>query len=83
MALLIPARIEKEIETMPEADGLRLMNRLTMIASAPHRRHPNVLPLVGKPGLYRVRQGNWRAVFRIEAADLIVMRVAHRREVYE
>jgi mRNA-degrading endonuclease RelE of RelBE toxin-antitoxin system len=63
MALLIPARVENEIDAMPAADGLRLMNRLMTIAADPHRRHPNVLPLAGKPGLYRVRQGNWRALF--------------------
>jgi mRNA interferase RelE/StbE len=83
MALLIPLRVEREIEGMPRADAGRLLNRLKAIAAAPRARQANVLPLVGRPGVYRVRQGNWRAMFRIEDADVVVIRVAHRREVYE
>jgi mRNA-degrading endonuclease RelE of RelBE toxin-antitoxin system len=37
---------------------------------------------VGEPGVFRVRQGDWRAVFSLEEGDVIVDRVAHRREVY-
>jgi mRNA-degrading endonuclease RelE of RelBE toxin-antitoxin system len=38
--------------------------------------------LVGLPGLFRVRQGDWRAVYAVEDGDVVVDRVAHRREVY-
>jgi mRNA-degrading endonuclease RelE of RelBE toxin-antitoxin system len=64
-------------------DRVRLMERLRAIAAAPNSLHPNVLPLVGRPGVFRVRQGDWRAMFRIEDADVILIRVAHRREAYE
>jgi mRNA interferase RelE/StbE len=67
---------------MPKADARRLRDRLDAIATAPDRQHPGVLPLVGMSGSYRVRQGNWRAVFSIEDGDVIVDLVAHRREVY-
>jgi mRNA-degrading endonuclease RelE of RelBE toxin-antitoxin system len=59
------------------------MERLRMIAAAPDTQHPNVLPLVGRPGVFRVRRGDWRAMFRIEDADMVLIRVAHRREAYE
>jgi mRNA-degrading endonuclease RelE of RelBE toxin-antitoxin system len=59
------------------------MERLRTIAAAPDTQHPNVLPLVGRPGVFRVRQGNWRAMFRIEDTDVVLIRVAHRREAYE
>lgn len=82
MALLIPQRVFKQLATMPKADARKLLDRLEKIADAPEKLQPNVVPLVGEPGVFRVRQGNWRAVFSIEEGDVIVDRVAHRREVY-
>ena len=82
MALLIPQRVFKQLAAMPKADARRLLDRLERIADAPEKLHPNVVPLAGEPGVFRVRQGNWRAVFSIEEGDVIVDRVAHRREVY-
>ena len=72
-----------ESSLISKADARRLLDRLERIADAPEKRHANVLPLVGEPGAFRVRQGNWRAVFSIEQGDVIVDRVAHRREVYQ
>jgi len=82
MALLIPPRVFKQLGAMPKAGARRLLDRLEKIAEAPQEPHPNVVPLVGEPGVFRVRQGDWRAVFSIEEGDVIVDRVAHRREVY-
>jgi len=67
---------------VPRADAGRLLERLQRIAAAPDERHPNVVPLSGEAGSYRLRQGSWRAVFSIEEGDVILDRVAHRREVY-
>lgn len=38
--------------------------------------------LRGRDGLYRVRQGDYRVVYRKEAGALLVLLVAHRRDVY-
>ena len=82
MALLIPPAVYKQLAAMPRADARRLLDRLRQIAESPDERHPNVSALTGEPGSYRVRQGDWRAVFSVEDGDVIVDRVAHRREVY-
>lgn len=82
MVLLIPPAVERQFAQMPKADARRLRDRLDAIAVAPDNQHPNVLPLLGSAGSFRVRQGDWRAVFSIEDGDVIVDRVAHRREVY-
>lgn len=82
MALLMPPRVYKQLAAMPKADARRLLDRLEEIAGAPEKQHANVAPLVGEQGAFGVRQGNWRAVFSIEEGDVIVNRVAHRREVY-
>ena len=50
------------------------------------RRHRNVKRLGGGlAGLFRYRVGDWRAVYRIEdgAGRVVVLLIAHRREVYE
>jgi len=82
MALLIPPAVLKQLAAMPRANAKRLLNRLERIAEAPEEHHPNVAALAGASGSYRVRQGDWRAVFSIEDGDVILDRVAHRREVY-
>jgi len=81
MAPLIPPRVFKQLAAIPKADARRLLDRLEKIADAPEKPHPNVVPLVGEPGVSWVRQGKWRAVFSIGEGDVIVDRVAHRREV--
>jgi mRNA-degrading endonuclease RelE of RelBE toxin-antitoxin system len=82
MALLIPPTVFKQLAAMPKADARRLLDRLEKIADTPEKPHPNVVPLVGEPDAFGVRQGHWRTVFSIEEGDVIVDRVAHRREVY-
>jgi len=82
VALIIPPRVMKQLAAMPEADAKRLLGRLEKIAAEPDAQHLGVAPLVGESGVYRVRQGDWRAVFSVEDGDVIVDRVAHRREVY-
>jgi mRNA interferase RelE/StbE len=48
---------------------------------------PNVSgakPLSGNlAGYYRIRTGDWRVLFRLVAAAVLVVRIAHRSEVYE
>ena len=82
MALIISARVFKQLANVPKADSRRLLERLEAIALVPEAHHSGVTALTGEEDAYRVRQGDWRAVFRIEDGDVIVDRIAHRREVY-
>jgi len=47
-------------------------------------RPPGVKKLIGEDELYRIRVGDYRIVYQIRDNELIVLvvRVAHRREVY-
>jgi hypothetical protein len=38
--------------------------------------------MVGEPGVWRLRKGDWRATFVIDGADVVVTRVGNRREIY-
>jgi mRNA interferase RelE/StbE len=82
VALIIPPAVFKQLAGLPKADARRLLDRLEQIAEAPSGRHPNVTPLIGVVGSFRLRQGDWRAVFSIDNGDVILDRIAHRREVY-
>jgi mRNA interferase RelE/StbE len=84
MALLLSPAAVKALLAMPRREREQLKARLDAIAAEPAAQHPSVTALQGEPrGRFRVRQGDYRAVFRIDGADLVVDRIAHRREVYE
>jgi mRNA interferase RelE/StbE len=82
VALIFPPRVAKALSAMPRADAKRLHGRLERIAEDPLAPHIGVTPLVGRVGVFRVRQGDWRAVYSIEDGDVIVERIGHRTMVY-
>lgn len=71
----------KEIEALPRAERLRVVAAIDGLAANPH---------VGKPlkgdllGLRRIRVGSYRVVYEIREDEvlILVLRVAHRRDVY-
>ncbi|HEY4104749.1 MAG TPA: type II toxin-antitoxin system RelE/ParE family toxin [Polyangiaceae bacterium] len=70
-----------------ERDGLDGVARARVIAAIERLAETgagDVKALKGSPGMYRLRVGDWRVVFALDSArtDLVVERVAHRREVY-
>jgi mRNA interferase RelE/StbE len=82
VALIIPPRVAKAFATMSRADAKRLHARSQRIAENPLAPQTGVKPLVGLYGVFRVRQGNWRALYSIEDGDVIVERIADRKVVY-
>lgn len=42
-----------------------------------------VIQLQSESNRWRIRVGNYRMVYRIEGADVTIVRVAHRSEVYQ
>ncbi len=78
----IPNRVAKIIRRLPRSLLPRLLDALAELERAPHAG----LQLKGYEGRYfRVRVADWRIVYTIEEDRLIVVVVelAHRREVYE
>jgi mRNA interferase RelE/StbE len=84
MALLIPAKVTKEVRRsgMPPKDWAGLNQRLERIARDPHASHPDVEPLAGGRG-YRVRHGDWRAIYELNGGDVEVIKVGPRGSVYQ
>ena len=82
MALIIRPQALKQLEAIPRHIARRLRERLEGIAEDPFARQQGVKPMSGQAGSFRVRQGDWRAVYFVEDGDVIVARVGHRKRIY-
>lgn len=63
----------------------KLARCFTQLESEP-RQHNNIKRLTGElTGLLRYRVGDWRVVYRIDdpSSRVLVLSIAHRREVYD
>ena len=68
MKLVIDKRAQRRLREMPAKVSTALLERLKVIAVDPFARHPNVNPMQGEPDAFRLRQGDWRALYRIDRA---------------
>ncbi len=82
MALVIPTAVLKQMKAVPKADRARIIDALEQVADNLGRRMPFVTEMAGEPGVWRLRKGDWRAIFIIDGADVVVTRVGNRREIY-
>ncbi len=79
--LFIKPSAAKEIETLPKQDRRRIVAKITALARDPR---PPGCEKLSAHDQYRLRQGNYRILYEIQDADLIVVviKVGHRRDVY-
>jgi mRNA interferase RelE/StbE len=80
-SVLIKPSAAKELERLPAKPRRQLAKRIRSLADQP--RPVGCEKLTGED-LYRIRQGDYRAVYSIEDADLtvLVIRVGNRRDIY-
>lgn len=81
MALIIPPDVLRQLTSVPRRDRERLLEALEMVVAEPDRRLSFVTEMVGQHGVWRLRKGDWRAVFRRRGIDVVVDRVGNRRDV--
>ena len=79
--LLIKPSAAKELEALPTKDRKRIATKLQGLASEP--RPPGVEKLSGQEK-YRLRQSNDRLLYSMDDDEVtvVVVKIAHRREVY-
>ena len=79
--LSIKPSAAKEIEAIPQKDRLRVIKRINDLSENPR---PSGCEKLSGHDKYRVRQGDYRIVYSVSDKELIVLvvKVAHRREVY-
>ena len=80
-SILLTRSAAKELEGLPTKDRHRLVTRIAALAADPRPTGAEKLSGADK---YRVRQGDYRILYAIEDAALVVtvVRVGHRRDVY-
>ncbi|MEF2550641.1 type II toxin-antitoxin system RelE/ParE family toxin [Aurantimonas sp. A2-1-M11] len=77
MEIRFSSEARKGLREMPTADRNALVVKLVRYAET---GNGDVIKLVGGRS-YRLRHGNWRAVFEL-VDGIYVVRIAHRRDVY-
>jgi mRNA interferase RelE/StbE len=79
--LVILPSVLKDLKKIPKHDVEKILLRIESLVNNP--RPPASIKLAGDEK-YRIRQGNYRILYRIEDAKLIVIvvKVAHRKDVY-
>ena len=75
-------RALKELTKLDKSVARRIIRAVAALGVDP--RPAGARPLVGYAGLWRIRIGDYRVVYAVEDAELIVLalRVAHRSDVY-
>jgi mRNA interferase RelE/StbE len=72
----------KELAKLDKPVARRIVRAIDRLGAQP--RPPGARSLVGHSGLWRIRIGDYRVVYAIKDAELVILalRVAHRRDVY-
>jgi mRNA interferase RelE/StbE len=71
----------KELEGVPRKDRQRIVRRIEALAAEPR---PAGAEKLSGDDKYRIRQGDYRILYEIQDAQLVVVvvRIGNRREVY-
>ncbi len=79
--LLIKPSAAKELEAVPKKDRQRIVTKIRNLSVEPR---PSGCERLSGHDLYRVRQGNYRVLYTVQDAELVVVivMIGHRREVY-
>ncbi|MEA1879265.1 MAG: type II toxin-antitoxin system RelE/ParE family toxin [Campylobacterota bacterium] len=85
-ALVFLTSAKKEFKKLDNVAQKRIKEKLTLLVENPELLKNNIKPLKGiHQGLFRLRINQYRIVFQIKDDELIItiVRVGHRKEVYE
>ncbi|MBN2463349.1 MAG: type II toxin-antitoxin system RelE/ParE family toxin [Dehalococcoidia bacterium] len=71
----------KDLEKTDKLVARRILKRITWLAG--NFEKVTAEPLAGEfKGMFKLRIGNWRAVYSIEGKTIVVQFVGHRGEIY-
>lgn len=76
-------RFQKDLNKLPASDQVRVLNAVNALAQTP--RPPGCKKIVGTIDAWRIRVGDYRILYEIHdhILLLIVLRLGHRRDVYD
>ncbi len=81
-SIAFAAAAKHQFDKLPRPAQRQLGEVIAQLAENP--RTSGVVKLASEDGLYRVRAGDYRAIYRIEDYRLLllVIKVGHRRDIY-
>ena len=81
-SIRISASAEKQLKKLPREDQKRVAAAIMALGETPYSR--GVRKLSGYDDVFRIRVGNYRILFSVSEAELIVivLKIGHRRDVY-
>lgn len=84
--VLLSETAHKQLAEMGSKDEARMRRALEQVAAQPYRRRSgaDIKKLVGTdPAMYRLRVGDWRALFFIVGAQIRVTSIRRRENAYD
>lgn len=73
--------VEKDLASFPKAEARRVLDKIETELTTRPEACP---PLKGQfAGLRKLRVGSYRVIFAIFEEQVLVLRIGHRRDVYE
>lgn len=80
--VVIPSKVEKEINSLPDKLFENITNHILRLAQNPFPN--NSIKLKNTLG-YRIRVGDYRILFDVDVNNklVIIQRVAHRKDIYK
>lgn len=75
----------KELQSIPEKIRQKIVDAIQLLSINPYTTLLQIKKLKGSTHLYRFRIQDYRVIYSIEneVLKVIIVRVGHRREVYE
>jgi mRNA interferase RelE/StbE len=81
---VIHQHAERALNGLPEKEQHTLRETLQAVAKCEEpSQHEKVRAMEGQAGMYRVRVGDYRAIYTLEKPYLVVVAVGSRKNVYE
>jgi mRNA interferase RelE/StbE len=72
----------RELRRLGQVEALRIRAKIAQLADDPASVAGSVARLK-RADAQRLRVGDWRVVFTMQPDRLLILKIAHRREVYE
>jgi mRNA interferase RelE/StbE len=78
---LIAKRALKDLDNLDSNTKIRIVSKLKEYSVDPFANCSKLSD--SKIGTYRFRIGDYRVIFDIDDVNIVVLRIAHRREIYK
>ncbi|NOY29357.1 MAG: type II toxin-antitoxin system RelE/ParE family toxin [Planctomycetes bacterium] len=81
-SIVFAPAVLRQLRKLPTRDQKRIVREIELLEDNP--RPSGVKKLIGEDNFWRIRIGDYRVVYEIKDAKLLVLvlRIAHRKDIY-